>query len=39
MAKRAHGVVVTVEHASHAVLVSKPGVTARLIERAAHETS
>jgi alpha-beta hydrolase superfamily lysophospholipase len=27
------------EHASHAVLVSKPGITARLIERAAHQTS
>jgi pimeloyl-ACP methyl ester carboxylesterase len=39
MAERAHGVAVTVKNASHAVLVSKPGVTAALIERAANETT
>jgi pimeloyl-ACP methyl ester carboxylesterase len=36
MAERAHGTIVTVRNASHAVLVSKPGITARLIERAAQ---
>ena len=39
MAKRAHGVVEAVKDASHAVLVSEPGITARLIERAANEAS
>jgi hypothetical protein len=39
MAKRANGVIVTVEDASHAVLVSRPEITAQLIEQAAHENS
>jgi hypothetical protein len=39
MAQRAHGVVVTVPNASHAVLVSRPDITTRLIERAAHDTT
>jgi pimeloyl-ACP methyl ester carboxylesterase len=38
MAQRAHGVVVTVNGASHAVFVSKPGITAALIERAAKDS-
>jgi hypothetical protein len=37
MAERAGGVVVTVNDASHAVLVSKPDITVGLIERAANE--
>jgi pimeloyl-ACP methyl ester carboxylesterase len=37
MADRAHGTTVTVRNASHAVLVSRPDITARLIERAASE--
>jgi len=37
MAERAGGVVVTVDDASHAVLVSKPDITVGLIERAANE--
>ncbi|TCN32184.1 pimeloyl-ACP methyl ester carboxylesterase [Kribbella sp. VKM Ac-2500] len=37
MAERAHGTIVTVRKASHAVFVSKPGVTARLIELAARQ--
>ena len=39
MAERAHGTVVTVHDASHAVFVSRPGITTALIERAASETS
>ena len=39
MAERAHGTIVTVRNASHAVLVSQPGITTALIERAANETS
>ncbi|TWP53992.1 alpha/beta hydrolase [Lentzea tibetensis] len=39
MAARAKGVTVTVAGASHAVLLSRPDITARLIERAAQETS
>ncbi len=39
MAERAHAVVAIVKDASHAVLVSKPGITAGLIERAAKETT
>jgi pimeloyl-ACP methyl ester carboxylesterase len=38
MAQRAHGSSVTVRNASHAVLVSQPNTTARLIERAANHT-
>jgi pimeloyl-ACP methyl ester carboxylesterase len=37
MAARANGFTVTVKDASHAVLVSRPDLTARLIERAAGE--
>ncbi|MGN9777585.1 alpha/beta hydrolase [Micromonospora sp. H33] len=39
MAERAGGAVVTVQDASHAVLVSQPGATAQLIKRAATETA
>jgi pimeloyl-ACP methyl ester carboxylesterase len=39
MARRAHGSIVTVPNASHAVLVSQPNSTARLIERAANHTT
>lgn len=39
MAQRAHAKVVTVPGASHLVLVSYPGTTAGLIERAARETA
>ena len=39
MAQRAHGTTMTVPNASHAVLVSKPRITARLIERAATQTT
>jgi pimeloyl-ACP methyl ester carboxylesterase len=38
MADRANGTAVTVRNASHAVLVSQPDVTTRLVERAAHNT-
>jgi pimeloyl-ACP methyl ester carboxylesterase len=39
MAQRANGSTVTVRNASHAVLVSQPNITARLIERAANHTT
>jgi pimeloyl-ACP methyl ester carboxylesterase len=39
MAQRAHGSIVTICNASHAVLVSQPNGTARLIERAANDAS
>ncbi|MEV6414065.1 alpha/beta hydrolase [Kribbella sp. NPDC051718] len=39
MASRAHGTAITVQGASHAVLISQPGITTKLIERAAHETN
>lgn len=39
MAQRAHGSIVTIRNASHAVLVSQPNGTARLIERAANDAS
>lgn len=39
MANRAGGTTVTADGASHAVLVSKPTITTRLIERAARETA
>ena len=38
MAGRAHGTVVIAQGASHAVLLSQPGITTRLIEQAAKET-
>jgi pimeloyl-ACP methyl ester carboxylesterase len=39
MAERAHGVRLSIEGASHAVFVSRPGTTATFIERAACETA